>query len=473
MKVMVDILGVNKVTDSEKLSGETGQAFEQKVISFGKEIFSHMNREKPGFLHANFWSDRVMEWSMAKPELKANMFRLVDVLPALKTSSAIARHVKEYLSQVAQTIHSIAAWGVNIPPQSIRARFASIAVRQGVRQMASQFIAGESAQKALSKLKTIRENKLAFTVDLLGEYCVSEQEASEYMNRYLEALNSLGSEVSGWKCSAPIMEGHPGEISPVCVSIKLSALYSQCNPLNFDRSVKVLTERLSNVVRTAQEQNAMIYVDAEDTANNPIIYKVFQDVFSLDEFKDFPYPGIVLQAYAKESEKTLLELLSFAQKRGKPIAVRLVKGAYWDSETVSALQNHWEPPLFQKKESSDANFEKLTKILLQNIEHVLPAFGSHNIRSLAHACCYAEELGIKQDQFELQMLYGMADPIANAFKERGYLVRFYVPLGELIPGMGYLVRRLLENTSNESFLRHTFFDESEIETLLKKPAAGS
>jgi RHH-type proline utilization regulon transcriptional repressor/proline dehydrogenase/delta 1-pyrroline-5-carboxylate dehydrogenase len=99
----------------------------------------------------------------------------------------------------------------------------------------------------------------------------------------------------------------------------------------------------------------------------------------------------------------------------------------------------------------------------------LPAFGSHNIRSLSHACCYAEHIGLSPRDFEIQVLYGMAEPIAEAFMKRGYLVRMYVPLGELLPGMGYLVRRLLENTSNESFLKHTFFDSDEVSTLLREP----
>ncbi|MCB0333875.1 MAG: proline dehydrogenase family protein, partial [Bdellovibrionales bacterium] len=240
-------------------------------------------------------------------------------------------------------------------------------------------------------------------------------------------------------------------------------------PLNFDKSVSVLSDRLRSLARLAKKNNALIYIDAEDTANNPIIYEVFRTVFAEEEFLDFPYPGVVLQAYARESERTLHSLIEFAQKRGKPIAIRLVKGAYWDSETVTSHQHDWPSPLFAIKESSDANYEKLARILIDNHQHVLPAFGSHNIRSLSFACCYAKEKGLTEKDFELQMLYGMAEPIARAFSKRGYLVRLYVPLGEMIPGMGYLVRRLLENTSNESFLRHTFFDDAEVEELLKEP----
>jgi len=146
-----------------------------------------------------------------------------------------------------------------------------------------------------------------------------------------------------------------------------------------------------------------------------------------------------------------------------------VKGAYWDHETISCDQNDWECPLFRIKESSDANYELLSKKLIDHHDLILPAFGSHNVRSLAHACTYAKMKGLQPKDFELQMLFGMADPIAQAFIDEGYLVRQYTPLGEMLPGMGYLIRRLLENTSNESFLRHTFFEDDKIEDLLRQP----
>jgi RHH-type proline utilization regulon transcriptional repressor/proline dehydrogenase/delta 1-pyrroline-5-carboxylate dehydrogenase len=213
-----------------------------------------------------------------------------------------------------------------------------------------------------------------------------------------------------------------------------------------------------------------VYVDAEDSGNNPIIYETFKRVFSSQEFIDFPYPGIVVQAYARNSEQLIHDLLHYARERGGPIAVRLVKGAYWDFERVISSQNHWEFPLYEEKRHSDASYEHLTRLLLDNHEVCLPAFGSHNIRSLSHACCYAEHKGLSPKDFEIQVLYGMAEPIAQAFAKRGYLTRMYVPLGELLPGMGYLVRRLLENTSNESFLRHTFFEHAAVRQLLRDPA---
>jgi RHH-type proline utilization regulon transcriptional repressor/proline dehydrogenase/delta 1-pyrroline-5-carboxylate dehydrogenase len=285
----------------------------------------------------------------------------------------------------------------------------------------------------------------------------------------MAALESFGSNIPKWREGEPLIPGHPGELSPVCISVKLSALYSQTSVLNFERSVAVLSERLGDIARLAAKHKALLYVDAEDTGNNALIYEAFKRVFSSSEFVNFPYPGIVIQAYAKNSSARVDEMLAFARKRGGPIAVRLVKGAYWDHERVISAQNHWQFPLWNVKESSDAQFEHLSRVLLDNREFCLPAFGSHNIRSLSHACCYAQERGLSPKDFEVQVLYGMADPIAHAFSSQGYLVRMYVPLGDLIPGMGYLVRRLLENTSNESFLRHTFFDSHEVSNLLKAP----
>ena len=457
-----------RIAPEDGNKSDTSSALESTIVSFGKHIFEAIGREQPSAFDKNYLPGRIMEWSMKKPDFKLNMFRLVDVLPSLRNSVSVVKHVNEYLSKPAADIHGLIEWGVNVDPHSLRAKLTSLTVKKAVSQMARMFIAGEHPKEAIKPLKKIRKQGLAFTVDLLGEYSVSEEEADVYLQRYMEALDVLGPKVNGWN-QKPLMEGHPGCICPVNVSVKLSALYSQCDPLNFDTSVDVLTERLSLIARKAQAVGSQLYVDAEDTARNPIILETFKRVFSSVEFKDFPYPGIVIQAYTKDSASVLQEVIDFAKERGGPVAVRLVKGAYWDQETVMSNQNHWPNPLWEQKESTDANYEKLSRMLIDNYQHCLPAFGSHNVRSLSHACCYAESKGLSKKDFELQMLFGMAEPIARAFQKEGYLVRLYVPLGDMIPGMGYLVRRLLENTSNESFLKHTFVDEGEIERLLDAP----
>ena len=441
----------------------------EKIIDVGRQVFGDLGDTDPSLLDPRYLNSLLMRWSMGQPEFKVNLFRLVDVLPTLTSNQAIAEHVREYLIPPANKMHPSLGWLISLCEQPLLANVAAFMVKQGVKQMASMFIAGDSPTAALPVLRRLRGERYSFTVDLLGEFCVCEKEATEYLNRYLDAIETFGATIPSWKEGRPIIEGHPGEISPVCISVKLSALYSQTSALNFERSVSVLSERLAEIARRVKRYGALMYVDAEDSGNNSIIYEAFKRVFGSSEFIDLPYPGIVIQAYAKHSESRVDEMLAFARQRGSPIAIRLVKGAYWDFERVVSSQNDWEFPLWSRKQSSDAHYEHLSRKLLDNHTLCLPAFGSHNIRSLSHACCYADSIGLSKSDFEVQVLYGMAEPIARAFMKRGHLVRMYVPLGDLLPGMGYLVRRLLENTSNESFLRHTFFDEDEVSTLLREP----
>ena len=196
---------------------------------------------------------------------------------------------------------------------------------------------------------------------------------------------------------------------------------------------------------------------------------LFRTLFTEPEFADWPHVGIVVQAYLRDAERDLRDLIDWGRARGTRFAVRLVKGAYWDYEKIISQQNGWPCPVFLQKPESDACFETCTRILLENESIVTAAFGSHNVRSIAYAMACAEELGVEKSRFEFQLLYGMAGPIKRALVEMGYRVREYSPVGELLPGMSYLVRRLLENTSNEGFLRAKFSDNQSAAQLLRDP----
>ena len=198
--------------------------------------------------------------------------------------------------------------------------------------------------------------------------------------------------------------------------------------------------------------------------------EIFKSVMMEDEFRDTSDVGIVVQCYLRDSADDLARLADWAARRGRPVWVRLVKGAYWDYETVFAEASGWPVPVFRNKWETDANYERLTRYAIQRAENLHTALGSHNLRSLAHGMAVARHLGLQPDAFELQMLYGMADAEKQAIVELGYRLRIYMPYGELIPGMAYLVRRLLENTSNESFLRASFAEHVSVEKLLMNPA---
>jgi proline dehydrogenase len=175
------------------------------------------------------------------------------------------------------------------------------------------------------------------------------------------------------------------------------------------------------------------------------------------EFADGPSAGVVLQAYLRDSPELAERLLDFAAAgtRAQPLVVRLVKGAYWDHEVVEARQHGWGVPVFEVKAESDRNFEALTRRLLEARAAgtpVRPAVASHNLRSVAHAVAVTRSLGLDDGDLELQVLRGLGDDLQDALAGTGLRVRTYCPVGDLVAGMAYLVRRLLENTSNEGFL---------------------
>lgn len=439
---------------------------EKRTREIGTDILNLIGQHHPGLFSLEYWHRASLAFLSHHEDLKKHAFRFVDVYPTLHSSRAIKHHLESYLKDPLVRV---------IPPAKLLFHLLKIpgsgwiakqVAYAAISTIASKVIAGSSASKSVKRLKHLRRINQAFTVDLLGEFCVSEHEAEDYKNRYIETIKSLVDEFKN--DSTSIIPGHLADRSPVCISVKLSALYSQTNILNLNRSIDVVSSRLSEIVEVANQHGVQVYCDAEDSGNNPIIYQSFYNVFG-SIFPNTLLPGIVLQAYSKDSHRTFLELRDFVQRRGAPIAVRLVKGAYWDIETAIAKQNGWPSPLFSKKSSSDAQFEFLSRCLLDCKNEFLPALAGHNVRSLAHGMAYAELIGTEKTHFELQTLFGMADALASALTQQNVLVRQYVPLGKLVPGMGYLVRRLIENTSNEGFLRNLFLEHADRNLLLSPP----
>jgi len=177
-------------------------------------------------------------------------------------------------------------------------------------------------------------------------------------------------------------------------------------------------------------------------------------VLDEDEFGDGPSAGLVLQAYLRDSPAQLAQILAWARSspRRPPLTVRLVKGAYWDHELVQARRHGWEVPVFEDKHACDRNFESLTRELLGARPLLRVAVASHNLRSVSHAIACNRLAGGEDADLELQVLRGLGDELQHALATRGHRVRTYCPVGDLVAGMAYLVRRLLENTSNDSFL---------------------
>jgi RHH-type transcriptional regulator, proline utilization regulon repressor / proline dehydrogenase / delta 1-pyrroline-5-carboxylate dehydrogenase len=430
----------------------------------GSGMFDLVDRHPESiFTKAGFYQ-RMMALSMRDEHFKVQMFRFVDVLASIHRPKDIVQHFDEYLSPVRNGLAPVLKPTIRL--SHIFPWLAGPFMRWNVSGMARQFIAGRNPEDVMKTLRKKRRQHIGFTVDLLGEAVVSEEEANEYGARCLELLEHLARATRGW--TDPL--GKNAELFPVVnVSVKISALYSQMNPADPADAIVHLAPKLRPILRRAKELGAFINFDMESYAHKNATIELFRTLFTEPEFMNWPHAGIVIQAYLRDAGSDLRDLIAWGRRRGTRFTVRLVKGAYWDYERIKAQQNGWSVPVWLEKPESDANYEKLTRILLENEAVVTSAFGSHNVRSIAHAQALADELGIDRSRFEFQLLYGMAGPIKRALVELGYRVREYSPVGELLPGMSYLVRRLLENTSNEGFLRAKFSDNVSAAELLQDP----
>ncbi len=440
---------------------------EQRLREIGSGIHSAAARETPSFFDTGGWMGRIMEWAMRDEAFKFQLFRYVDVLPSLKRDALVVELLKEYFTGEVNTPPLIRKGIERLGKGALGSHIAAKVIRAGVQALARQFIAGKDPRDALGALKTLREKGCAVSVDLLGEVVVSEREAEEYGEGYLELLKFMSPEAKAWKADPLLDRDERGAIPRFDISFKVSSLYSRLDPMDWEGSVEQTKERLRPLLRMAKEADASICFDMEHSYYKDLTLAVFKSI--LEEFSDFPFAGVALQAYLKDTRGDLLDLLDWARARKRRITVRLVKGAYWDYETAINRQKGWPVPVFQNKEETDLNFEELTALLLENSEFFRPAIATHNIRSVSNAIAVAESLDLPPGSFEFQMLYGMGEPVRRVLRKMGHRVRVYAAVGELIPGMAYLVRRLLENTSNESFVRQFFAEKRSFEELIRPP----
>ncbi len=447
------------------------QAIEVLTQTIGRQLVGSLADARPQFWQRRWWDDRLMQWSMKDEDLKVQLFRFVDVLPMLRSADAVTGHLHEYLEGVRDQLPSAARVALGVAQRMPFTRAAvARAARVSAADFARRFIAGENTRQVLGAAKRERELRRAFTLDILGEAVISDCEAEQFFRAYLDLLEAISPEVNAWPSDPLIDSDDRGPIPRVNLSIKLSALDSQFDPIDPAGTLARVGSRLRELFRAARRLGAFINVDMESYDKKDLTLFIFQTVLSEPEFRDWTDVGIVIQCYLRDAADDLLSLRDWAVQRGTPVGVRLVKGAYWDYETIKAKANGWPIPVFQKKRQSDANYEACTRFALRNTQHLRPALGSHNVRSLAHGLATARILELPPAAIELQMLYGMADSQKQALIDLGHRLRIYMPYGELIPGMAYLVRRLLENTSNDSFLRAGIVDQRPPDELLANPA---
>jgi proline dehydrogenase len=422
-------------------------ALDAEILAIGRDLAAAF--PKPSRRPLKALDDKAMDLASRDAELKAALFRFVDVVPACRNVDDLARHLTAFLDEV----------DVKPPPLQVAMRMSNSATGRkalgaaaatGVRHMAHRFIVGETPKDALPVLRQLWRRGILTSVDLLGEATITQPEADRYAARCADALEQLA-------------RADPPDAN---LSVKVSALTPLLRPDAPERGKADAAPRLRDLLRRAEQAGAHLHIDMESLDTREAVTDLVLDVLAEPEFRDGPSTGIVLQAYLRDAPELLDRVSAFARER--PLVVRLVKGAYWDHEVVEARQHGWSAPVFEEKAESDRTFELLTRRLLEARPRLSPAIASHNLRSVAHAIAVNRRLGGSDTDVEFQVLRGLGDDLQDALAARGFRVRTYCPVGDLVAGMAYLVRRLLENTSNESFLAEVHAGRP-LEELLAAP----
>ena len=452
----------------------TVSSLEDRIQTTARVIFAAMAQDKPGRLSRERWQGEMMEWAMADERLKVEMLRFVDVFPTLRSRGEIARHLREYFAHEGVAVPAALRWGISLDGQrSPMAPLASAVIRGQMKGFAQRFIVGRDAQDAIPALRALREQGIGFTLDVLGEATVSDAEGLAYQRTYLDLLDGLAAEAASWPAVPVIDEASWGPLPRVNLSLKITSLYSQIDPLDFDGSV-------DGGQGPAAAHLPQGRADRRGAHARPRAVPLPR-----------PHPRRVHLAAGRGGVPRLPGPRDRApglppRRRPRPRTPRRVGARARAAVQPPAGQGRvlglrdrdrraggWPVPVFTHKPDTDAMYERLTRQMLEAVDVVRPAFASHNVRSLAVAVETARELGLARNAFEMQMLHGMGDPIKAAVRGLGLRVREYAPVGELIPGMAYLVRRLLENTANDSFLRQTFVEGAAVDELVRPPETSA
>jgi RHH-type proline utilization regulon transcriptional repressor/proline dehydrogenase/delta 1-pyrroline-5-carboxylate dehydrogenase len=448
-----------------------GAPLEREIRSVGRELAAAL--PSPARHPVKALDGKAMELASADAELRAALFRFVDVVPACRSLDDLAAHLTGYLEDV----------GSRPPPLEAAMRMAhtragraalGAAAAAGVRHMAHRFILAEDPRGALGALRARWQHGIASTLDLLGEATVTRAEADAYAARCRDALQTLAEAGLGWPARPRLDADGAGPLPRANVCVKVSALTPLLRPEAPARGKRDAGQRLRALLRRARDVGAHLHVDVESLDTREAVHELVLELLAEPEFEAGPSAGLVVQAYLRDSPALVDTVVAWARAtpRAAPLTVRLVKGAYWDHEVVEARQHGWSSPVFEVKAQSDANFERLTAVLLEARPALRVAVASHNLRSVANAIALNRAAGLADSELELQVLLGLGDDLAEALAACGHRVRAYCPVGDLVAGMAYLVRRLLENTSNESFLAAQA-GGAELEQLLAAPAAAT
>lgn len=320
------------------------------------------------------------------------------------------------------------------------------ALQQAMQIMGNHFVLGHSIEAALSVSSGQKSrNLIGYSYDMLGEAAITEADANRYHQAYLQAANALASQMDQNTDNWQAKDG---------LSVKLSALHPRYDLLQAESCVPVLTSRVKDLALIAQKSGFGLTIDAEEVERLEISFAVIEALLQDPDLQDWQGLSIVVQAYQRRAMAVLRYLIQLAKKHHRQLAVRLVKGAYWDREIKRAQELGLSSyPVFTRKEHTDLSYLACAKLLLSAPDQIYPQFATHNVQTALTILA----LATPEAEFEFQRLHGMGAELHHHLQnEYGKRSRVYAPVGKHADLLPYLVRRLLENGANSSFVNQLY-----------------
>jgi RHH-type proline utilization regulon transcriptional repressor/proline dehydrogenase/delta 1-pyrroline-5-carboxylate dehydrogenase len=333
------------------------------------------------------------------------------------------------------------------------------ATRQAMRLMGNHFVLGETIDAALARARTPSERPARYSFDMLGEGARTRDDAQRYFDSYASAISAIGHAAG----NRPLPD-RPG------ISVKLSALYPRYEAVSHQRVMRELVPRLIALAQQAKSHDLNFTVDAEEADRLELSLDVIDAAFADPSLAGWDGFGLAIQAYQKRAEAVIHHIDALARRHDRKMMVRLVKGAYWDTEIKRAQERGLDGyPVFTRKAMTDLNYIACAQKLLALRPRIFPQFATHNALTVATIL----ELAGTSDGFEFQRLHGMGDALYEQLGKDHLAARWrtYAPVGSHRDLLAYLVRRLLENGANSSFVAIAADDAVPIASLLRRPAA--
>lgn len=339
------------------------------------------------------------------------------------------------------------------------------AMLHAMKILGHQFVIGRDIKEAMRTARPQEKLGYRYSYDMLGEAARTADDAARYYQAYVDAIHAIGKTVEGYEEPA-------SPITSAGISVKLSALHPRYIISQAHKTVPVLTERLLELAKLCKQYNIGLTVDAEEAHRLDISLQIIEGVRMSSALNGWNGFGLAVQAYQKRAWKTLDWLAELARVSGHSLMVRLVKGAYWDSEIKYAQERGLKGyPVFTRKYSTDVSFLACAKKMMDQRDLFYPQFATHNAHTVGSIITMA---GDKKDGFEFQRLHGMGEPlyhqlVGNEGTPGKFPVRVYAPVGSHEDLLPYLVRRLLENGANSSFVNRLQDDRVPVEEMVQDP----